>query len=286
MWPPGGSSARRAVSWPRWRAPIPTPDGRIPRDGLSAEGSDWAVWNGDWLPPLAPSLHGWGSDLRRRAVMSYREGMTHLQESLSQTPRGGGGIPPRFRCSNGRLVLRIARHCSAPRVGLVALLGVTFLMSPFLTLGACMTGDVTARREANRLAAKRYRARQRERAKAAERSGRGYSWPPFAPGHELSMVHGARSPRRVDPLAQELIDQLFALPDCPAALREPTFRWAVESWARVQAQIELVTAWIADQVAEHGLQEALSETSSAEETLSVRKGGTRKVTAGLPSLPS
>jgi hypothetical protein len=94
MWPPGGSSARRAVSWPRWRAPIPTPDGRIPRDGLSAEGSDWAVWNGDWLPPLAPSLHGWGSDLRRRAVMSYREGMTHFQESLSQTPRGGGVYPP------------------------------------------------------------------------------------------------------------------------------------------------------------------------------------------------
>jgi hypothetical protein len=39
---------------------------------------------------------------------------------------------------------------------------------------------------------------------------RNYSWPPFAKNHELSARHGARSPRRVDPLASELVGQLLA----------------------------------------------------------------------------
>jgi hypothetical protein len=95
------------------------------------------------------------------------------------------------------------------------------------------------------------------------------------------MVHGAKSPRRVDPLAQELIDRLFGLPDCPSHLREPRFAWAVEAWARVQAQIELVTAWIADQVAERGgLEVALTETADATEEMTVGKGRTRKVSTG------
>ena len=34
---------------------------------------------------------------------------------------------------------------------------------------------------------------------------RRYSWPPFPPGHELSVRHGVWSRRRVDPLVQELV---------------------------------------------------------------------------------
>jgi hypothetical protein len=50
---------------------------------------------------------------------------------------------------------------------------------------------------------------------------RGYSWPPFEPGHTLSTRHGAYSPRRVEPLAAELVELALADPHACAGAALP-----------------------------------------------------------------
>ena len=40
---------------------------------------------------------------------------------------------------------------------------------------------------------------------------------PFPAGHEMSMVHGARSERKVGPLAAQLAQDLLTDPDVPPA---------------------------------------------------------------------
>jgi hypothetical protein len=76
------------------------------------------------------------------------------------------------------------------------------------------------------------------------RAARGYSWPPFEPGHELSIRHGAFSSRRVDPLASELIAGLLA--ERSDLTRYPE---SVAAWARAEARCLLLDDWIA----EHGI---------------------------------
>jgi hypothetical protein len=69
---------------------------------------------------------------------------------------------------------------------------------------------------------------------------RGYSWAPFAPGHELSTRHGARSPRKVEPLAVELAEALLGDRPDLAAYPEATM-----AWARAEARCCLLSEWIA-----------------------------------------
>ena len=38
---------------------------------------------------------------------------------------------------------------------------------------------------------------------------RGYGWPPFAPGHEMSVTHGARSERKFGPVAELFVAALM-----------------------------------------------------------------------------
>lgn len=71
------------------------------------------------------------------------------------------------------------------------------------------------------------------------------SWPPFQPGHELSTRHGAYSPRRVDPLAAELVDLVLADPTC-AYLQAARWRAGLWAWARAEARVQLLTEWLAD----------------------------------------
>lgn len=75
---------------------------------------------------------------------------------------------------------------------------------------------------------------------------RGYSWPPFAAGHELSLTHGAKSERRWRPLAERL--EAAAVDHAPWLAR-PAFRAALRSWAKAEAQATLVADWLD----EHGL---------------------------------
>jgi hypothetical protein len=67
--------------------------------------------------------------------------------------------------------------------------------------------------------------------------------PPFPPNHELTVRHGFYSPRKVDPLARELVDAL--LDDSTVAyLHASRYRPAVWAWARAEAQCQLLTEYL------------------------------------------
>lgn len=74
--------------------------------------------------------------------------------------------------------------------------------------------------------------------------------PPFAPGHEVSLRHGAYSPRKVDPLARELVAGVLADSSSPAVA--PVFRPALWAWARAEAQVQLLTEWLTKQAESTG----------------------------------
>jgi hypothetical protein len=65
----------------------------------------------------------------------------------------------------------------------------------------------------------------------------------FQPGHELSIEHGAFSPRKVDPLARELVDQVLANPDL-THLTAPQWRAALWAWGRAEAQCQLLSEYL------------------------------------------
>lgn len=73
---------------------------------------------------------------------------------------------------------------------------------------------------------------------------RGYSWPDAERGNELAVQHGAYSPRKVDPLAEHLVDLVLADPDVPY-LRASAYRPALWAWARAEAQCQLLTEYLA-----------------------------------------
>lgn len=73
-------------------------------------------------------------------------------------------------------------------------------------------------------------------------STRGYSWPQATPGNTLAVKHGAWSPRKVDPIARELV-----------AAIAPTVTWwqacdgpAIWAWAQTEARCQLIAEWLAD----------------------------------------
>jgi hypothetical protein len=76
---------------------------------------------------------------------------------------------------------------------------------------------------------------------------RGYTWPPFEPGHEVSLRHGANSPRRVGPLAEQFAEELLAAEDTPDYLRAPRYRAAVMSYCRAAAACSLLLSYLDEQ---------------------------------------
>lgn len=67
--------------------------------------------------------------------------------------------------------------------------------------------------------------------------------PPFQPGHTLSTRHGGYSPRRVDPLANEIRSAVLADPSTDY-LQAPRYAAAVWGWARAEAQVQLLTEYL------------------------------------------
>src|SRR5487761_1820062 len=68
--------------------------------------------------------------------------------------------------------------------------------------------------------------------------------PPFTPGNESAVVHGARSERHVGPLAAQIAADLLADPDTPPHLHEPLFASAIQAWARAEAVCRLLWQWL------------------------------------------
>jgi hypothetical protein len=75
--------------------------------------------------------------------------------------------------------------------------------------------------------------------------------PPFQPGNEAAVQHGAWSPRRVDPLAGELVDLVLSDP-ATAYLQAGHWRPALWAWARAEAQVQLLEEWLAKRAEEAG----------------------------------
>jgi hypothetical protein len=67
--------------------------------------------------------------------------------------------------------------------------------------------------------------------------------PPFQPGHELTLRHGAYSPRKVDPLARELVEGLLG-DESLGFLKAPSYRPALWAWARAEAQVQLLSEYL------------------------------------------
>jgi hypothetical protein len=72
----------------------------------------------------------------------------------------------------------------------------------------------------------------------------------FEPGNvPATASHMAYSPRKVDPLAQELVDLVLADP-ATAYLQAGQWRPALYAWARAEAQVQLISEWLASQATE------------------------------------
>lgn len=67
--------------------------------------------------------------------------------------------------------------------------------------------------------------------------------PPFEPGNEMGARHYAYSPRKVDPLASELVAGMLDDPGAPH-LRHPSYRPALWAWGRAEAQCQLLTEYL------------------------------------------
>ena len=106
--------------------------------------------------------------------------------------------------------------------------------------------------------------------------------PPFPPGNEASVVHGAYSERRVGPLAARIAQELLEDADVPGHLREPMFAASVQAWARAEAVCRLLWQWLEGRDVMAGL--AAAATTTEEETQSKGKTSRKSVTRTVPSV--
>ncbi len=70
---------------------------------------------------------------------------------------------------------------------------------------------------------------------------RGYSWKPFEPGHTISLRHGARSARVLQPIADQLLAEVGTV--APWTGR-PAFAAELAAWAWAEARCQVLRSWI------------------------------------------
>lgn len=74
---------------------------------------------------------------------------------------------------------------------------------------------------------------------------RGYSWPPFEPGHTTTLKHGAKSSRLLEWASPEA-DALTAAVLAAAPHLGPEDHFAVRSWAIAEVIVEHMTTWVSN----------------------------------------
>jgi hypothetical protein len=83
---------------------------------------------------------------------------------------------------------------------------------------------------------------------------RGYSRPPFEPGNTVGMRHGAWSPRKVEPLAAEIVERMLVNANedgSPVAyLADPSYLLTIWALGRTEARIQVVSEWLLDRGSE------------------------------------
>ncbi|MGH3220231.1 MAG: hypothetical protein ACRDPY_16265 [Streptosporangiaceae bacterium] len=122
-----------------------------------------------------------------------------------------------------------------------------------------------------------------------EAASAGASWqrPPFEPGNTAAETHGAYSERRIAPLADEIARSLLEHPDTPPWIKEPAQAAVVAAWARAEAVVSRLWAYLDDQgdiVAALTEQTTSAETEEHGKTKTVRKSISRRVTSVLSEL--
>jgi hypothetical protein len=75
--------------------------------------------------------------------------------------------------------------------------------------------------------------------------------PPLPPGHEVTVQHGAYSPRKRDALAEEIRSAVLADP-AVGYLQQPRWAAAVWAWARAEAQCQLLVEFLEQRGREAG----------------------------------
>jgi Phage terminase, small subunit len=69
-----------------------------------------------------------------------------------------------------------------------------------------------------------------------------YRWADATPGNTIALKHGAWSPRKIDPLAAEIIEQVTN----DLEWLRPCDRPALHAWARAEARIQLLSEFLAE----------------------------------------
>jgi hypothetical protein len=103
---------------------------------------------------------------------------------------------------------------------------------------------------------------------------RSYRWETATRGNRIAEVHGARSERRVAPLAAQIEQAARSGPGWPDYLDDPGYASAVAAWARAEAIVELLWQWLAEQ----GPLDALSSTSDSTTETEQHESGSRSRT--------
>lgn len=67
--------------------------------------------------------------------------------------------------------------------------------------------------------------------------------PPFQPGNQLAVTHGAFSKQRTDPIARRLLEEI-ATDDTTSYLAAPKFHAQLWQWAVAQARVEILTEYV------------------------------------------
>ncbi len=107
---------------------------------------------------------------------------------------------------------------------------------------------------------------------AGKGPARDYSWPPFQPGHTLSLVHGVYSERTIEGRAVKVREALLEI--CPW-LDRPEFLPAVARFVRVEARALAGDEYIAKVQAEQGFEHVstrLREVIDGTDRLAARLG--------------
>jgi hypothetical protein len=91
--------------------------------------------------------------------------------------------------------------------------------------------------------------------------------PPFAPGNQLGVRHGAFSEARVLPLAGRILAAMLADEDCPPYLHQSKFTRALQAWSRAEAQAEVIQSYLDSMTVDEALSE-VTEGTEGEDRLS------------------
>jgi hypothetical protein len=67
---------------------------------------------------------------------------------------------------------------------------------------------------------------------------------PYQPGNLEALKHGAYSPRKIDPLARELVASVLSQ---VAYLSDPSYAPALWAWGRAEARVQLLTEFLDEQ---------------------------------------